>query len=218
MTPPDVTVLLTGFEPFGGEPINPSWEAVRTLDGWQAPGFRVVAAQLPCVFVAEREALAALMARHQPACVIAVGQAGGRADISLERVAINVDDARMPDNAGHQPIDEPVVPGGPAAYFSTLPIKAIVHRLRGEGLPASVSQTAGTFVCNHVFYAALHLAAQQPGLRAGFVHIPYLPEQAARHAGAASMSLDSIVQSLRAVVRESVHTRADLRETGGRLD
>jgi pyroglutamyl-peptidase len=219
MNRPDVTVLLTGFEPFGGEPINPSWEAVRALDGWREPGFRVIAAQLPCVFGAAREALAALVDQHRPQCLIGVGQAGGRAEISVERVAINVDDARIPDNAGCQPIDEPVVPGGPAAYFSTLPIKAIVHRLRDAGLPAAVSQTAGTFVCNHAFYAALHLAAQQRGtLRAGFVHIPYLPEQAARHAGAASMSLDSMVQALRVVVRESVHTGADRHETGGQLD
>jgi pyroglutamyl-peptidase len=216
MTP---TVLLTGFEPFGGETLNPSWEAVRRLDGWAEPGFRVVAGLLPCKFGAAREALDALIEAHRPCLLIAVGQAGKRTEISVERIAINVDDARIPDNAGRQPIDEPVVPGGPAAYFSTLPIKAIVHALRAAGIPAAVSQTAGTFVCNHVFYAALHAAARRgDGLRAGFMHIPYLPEQAARHDGAASLSLDLVVQALRLAVRQSLSTGADLREGGGQID
>lgn len=213
------TVLLTGFEPFGGETLNPSWEAVRQLDGWTGPGFRVVTGLLPCEFGAAREALQALVERHRPQCLIAVGQAGKRAEISVERVAINVDDARIPDNAGRQPIDQPVIDDGPAAYFATLPIKAIVHRLRAAGIPAAVSQTAGTFVCNHVFYAALHTAAQRgEGLRAGFIHIPYLPEQAARHDGAASLGLDLVVQALQLAVHESLHTRTDLREGGGQID
>jgi pyroglutamyl-peptidase len=219
MNPPDTTVLLTGFEPFGGETLNPSWEAVRRLDGWSGPGFRVVAGLLPCEFGAAREALDALIDRHRPQCLIAVGQAGKRAEISVERIAINVDDARIPDNAGRQPIDQPVVADGPAAYFATLPIKAIVHRLRAAGIPAGVSQTAGTFVCNHVFYAALHTAARRgEGLRAGFIHIPYLPEQAARHDGAASLGLELVVQALQLAVHESLHTRTDLRETGGATD
>lgn len=213
------TILLTGFEPFGGETVNPSWEAVRRLDGWAGPGFRVVAGLLPCEFGAAREALQALIEQHRPQCLIAVGQAGKRAEISVERIAINVDDARIPDNAGGKPIDEPVVEGGPAAYFSTLPIKAIVHRLREAGIPAAVSQTAGTFVCNHVFYAAMHEAAQRgEGLRAGFIHIPYLPEQAAHHDGAASLALDLVVQALRLAVQESLSRSADLREGGGQID
>jgi len=216
---PTTTVLLTGFEPFGGETINPSWEAVRRLDGWAGPGFRVVAGLLPCEFGAARGALEALIERHRPHCLIAVGQAGQRAEISVERIAINVDDARLPDNAGRQPIDEPVVEGAPAAYFATLPIKAIVHRLREAGIPAAVSQTAGTFVCNHVFYAAMHTAAERAqGLRAGFIHVPYLPEQAARHAGAASLGLDLVVQALQLAVQESLHRRSDLREAGGQID
>lgn len=213
------TVLLTGFEPFGGETVNPSWEAVRRLDGWAEPGFRVVAGLLPCEFGASRAALEALVEQHRPSCLIAVGQAGKRAEISVERIAINVDDARIPDNAGRQPIDEPVAADGPAAYFATLPIKAIVHRLREAGIPAAVSQTAGTFVCNHVFYAAMHAAARRGGsLRAGFIHIPYLPEQAARHDGAPSLGLHFVVQALRLAVRESLHTHADLREGGGQID
>jgi len=216
---PDSTILLTGFEPFGGETINPSWEAVRRLDGWTAPGLRVVAGLMPCEFGAARSTLEALIARHQPQCLIAVGQAGKRAEISVERVAINVDDARIPDNAGRQPIDEPVVPGGPAAYFATLPIKAIVHGLRAAGIPAAVSQTAGTFVCNHVFYAAMHAAARRgDAMRAGFIHFPYLPEQAARHDGAASLPLDLVVKALQLAAQLSLGTESDLREGGGQID
>ncbi|MFL6658026.1 MAG: pyroglutamyl-peptidase I, partial [Massilia sp.] len=172
------TILLTGFEPFNKETINPAWEAVRALDGWVGPGFVVQALQLPCVFGEARRAMDAAIAHHRPAVVIAVGQAGGRCDLSVERVAINVDDAPIPDNAQRQLVDEAIVPGGPAAYFSTLPIKAIVAALRAKGLPASVSQTAGTFVCNHVFYGLMHTTAGMK-LRAGFIHIPYLPQQAA---------------------------------------
>lgn len=213
------TVLLTGFEPFGHESINPSWEAVRRLDGWGEEDFAVVAAQLPCVFGAAIDTLNALVAQHRPQVLIAVGQAGSRADISVERVAINVDDARIADNAGSQPVDAAVVPGGPAAYFATLPIKAIVHGLRQAGIPASVSQTAGTFVCNHVFYGAMHAAATlHPNMRAGFIHIPFLPEQAARHPGAPSLSLETDIDALRIAVRVALTTASDIKEMGGRID
>ena len=218
MTRPDVTVLLTGFEPFDGETINPSWAAVQRLDGWAGPGFTCVAGLLPCEFGTARDALEALIARHRPQLVIAVGQAGRRAEVSVERIAINVDDARIPDNAGRQPIDDPIAPDGPAAYFATLPIKAIVHQLREAGIPAAVSQTAGTFVCNHVFYAAMHAAVQGGAFRAGFIHIPYLPEQAVHHPGTASLSLDLVVQALQLAVQTSLHAGADLREAGGQID
>ena len=208
------TVLLTGFEPFNKETINPSWEAVRTLAGWEGEGFVVEVRQLPCVFGAALEVLKDALAALHPDVVIAVGQAGGRVDLSVERVAINVDDARIPDNAQKQLIDQPVVAGGPAAYFSTLPIKAIVHALRDAGLPASVSQTAGTFVCNHVFYGLMHQSAGR-GIRAGFIHIPYLPHQAAQHPGAASMSLDDMVAGLKVAVGVALGAAGDLREAGG---
>lgn len=133
-----MTLLLTGFAPFGGEDLNPSWEAVRRLDGERLGDLPVVAAQLPTEFGTALRVLDDLLERHRPTLVVAVGQAGGRAELSLERIAINVDDARIPDNAGRQPIDEPVVAGGPAAYFSTLPIKAMVHALRAAGIPAAV--------------------------------------------------------------------------------
>lgn len=209
------TVLLTGFEPFNKEPINPAWEAVRTLDGWSEGHFAVVARQLPCVFGDANAAMRALIDELQPALVIAVGQAGGRVDLSVERVAINVDDAPIKDNAERQLVDEPIVRGGPAAYFSTLPIKAIVAELRAAGLPASVSQTAGTFVCNHVFYGLMHVLATQPHVRGGFIHIPYLPEQAARHPGAASMSLGQMVEGIQVAVRTALAADGDIAAAGG---
>lgn len=210
------TILLTGFEPFNQETINPAWEAVRALDGWSEDGFRVVARQLPCVFGEANEAMAQAVAELHPAVVIAVGQAGGRCDLSVERVAINVDDAPIRDNRQQQLVDEAIVPGGPAAYFSTLPIKAIVGALREAGLPASVSQTAGTFVCNHVFYGLMHAAAKgRRAMRAGFIHIPYLPQQAAAHPGVASMALADMIEGLRIAVRTTLATVADVRVQGG---
>lgn len=139
-------VLVTGFEPFGGDAVNPSAEIARALDGRVIAGRTVVGAVLPCVFRTSTRELARLLRRHRPAVVIATGLAGGRAEVTPERVAINVDDARIADNAGAQPIDVPVVRGGPAAYWSRLPIKAIVSALQQRGIPAAVSQTAGTFV------------------------------------------------------------------------
>jgi len=209
------TVLLTGFEPFNKEPINPAWETVRTLDGWGEADFRVVARQLPCVFGDANAAMAALIDELRPALVIAVGQAGGRVDLSVERVAINVDDAPIKDNAEQQLVDEPIVRGGPAAYFATLPIKAIVAALRAAGLPASVSQTAGTFVCNHVFYGLMHAVSGRNDVKAGFIHIPYLPEQAARHPGAASMSLEQMIEGIRVAIRTALVTDRDAVDAGG---
>lgn len=208
------TVLLTGFEPFNKETVNPAWEAVRALQGWRGDGYVVQAVQLPCVFGAAIRVLGEAVLRFDPALVIAVGQAGGRVDMSVERVAINVDDAPIPDNAQRQLVDEPIVAGGPAAYFSTLPIKAIVAALRAGGIPASVSQTAGTFVCNHVFYGLMHQTAGMD-LKAGFIHIPYLPEQAARHPGTASMALAEMVRGLKIAVDVAVNTAADLQLKGG---
>lgn len=216
-------ILITGFEPFGGESINPSWELARALNGerigaaGEGDGAKVVAVQLPCVFGQALRQLDEAMARLKPRLVLAVGQAGGRCDISLERVAINVDDARIPDNAGAQPVDEPVVPGGPAAYFSTLPIKAMVAGLREAGYPASISQTAGTFVCNHLFYGLQHRLAGS-GVRSGFMHIPYLPQQACGHAGAASLPLPTLVAATRLALELAWATDGDLRVQGGALD
>lgn len=212
-------VLITGFEPFDGETINPAWEIARRLDGWRCAEHVVVARRLPCVFTAIRRALDHELRALTPDIAISVGQANGRVDISLERVAINVDDARIPDNDGGQPIDHPVVAGGPPAYFTTLPVKAIVQRLRSAGLPAQVSNTAGTYVCNHTFYMLRHLVeTAHPGVRrAGFIHVPYLPEQAARHPGSASLALDSQVAALRIAIETSLEVTTDIRLAAGAL-
>ncbi|WP_075180714.1 pyroglutamyl-peptidase I [Pantoea sp. 1.19] len=210
------TVLITAFEPFGGERINPSWEAVKQLEGRIIAGATVRARQLPCVFGLALMRLQAAMEETQPAVVIAVGQAGGRVDMTVERVAINVDDARIPDNQGNQPVDTPVVPGGPAAWFSTLPIKATVQALREAGIPASVSQSAGTYVCNHVMYGLLQAQAAGGGMvKGGFIHIPWLPEQAVHHPGAASMALQTVVEGLTIAIRVALSVETDLRHSGG---
>ncbi|QJU38938.1 pyroglutamyl-peptidase I [Serratia marcescens] len=208
-------VLITGFEPFGGERLNPSWEVVKQLNDMELVGTRIVARQLPCVFGAALEALNAAIDEVQPLMVLAIGQAGGRTDITIERVAINVDDARIPDNQGQQPVDEPIVAGGPAAYFSTLPIKAMVSSMREAGIPASVSQTAGTYVCNHVMYGLLHRLSGQREVKGGFIHIPYLPEQAAAHPGAPSMAASTVLFALELAVSIALQVEHDLKVAGG---
>ena len=213
------TILLTGFEPFGGESVNPSWEIARALDGWMCEGRTVRAVRLPCAFGDALRTLDEALDAHRPELVMCLGQAGGRAEISIERAALNVDDARIPDNLGRQPIDAAVVAGGPAAYFSTLPIKALAHDMRGAGVAAAVSNTAGTFVCNHVFYALMHRLATTPalaGARGGFVHVPYTPEQVATKPGTPSMPLPAQVDGIRQALRSAVLTREDVRETAGR--
>lgn len=216
----DRRILVTGFEPFERDTVNPSWEVARALDGWVCEGAAVQAVQLPCVFGRAIEVLDDALAGCRPTLVVALGLAGTRLEITPERVAINVDDARIADNAGSQPIDQPVIAGAPAAYFSTLPIKAIVRDMRAAGVPASVSNTAGTFVCNHVFFALMHRLATRPELasaRGGFVHLPCLPEQAARLAGVPSMALATQVEGLRTLLRTALTVRQDVPETGGQL-
>ncbi len=196
---------MTGFAPFGGESVNPSWQAARRLEGWTAAGRIVAAREMPCAFGAAREALEAAIVELRPEAAIAVGQAGGRADFSIERVAVNLDDADKPDNDGQQPSDEPVIVGGPAAYFASLPVKAIVAALRDAGLPASISNTAGGFVCNHLFYAACHLRETRfPAMRVGFIHVPYALEQGARHPGAPTMAIDTIVEGLKIAIETTI--------------
>lgn len=205
-------VLVTGFEPFGGERVNPSWEVVRKLQDLQISGVSLAVRQLPCVFGKAIQALNQAIDEVNPLMVICVGQAGGRTDFSIERVAINVDDARIPDNEGQQPVDQPIVVNGPAAYFSRLPIKALVSGLREAGIPASVSQTAGTYVCNHVMYGLLHRMAQGDNKieKGGFIHVPYLPEQAARHPGSASMAEKTLLKALELTIAITLHTEHDL--------
>jgi pyroglutamyl-peptidase len=212
------TVLLTGFEPFDGESINPSWEAARALDGERISGGRVHARLLPCAFGESLRVLREEMRALRPDIVICVGQAGGRAAVTPERVAINIDDARLADNAGRRLADQPIVRGGPAAYWSTLPIKAIVAALSEVGIPAAVSQTAGTFVCNHVFYGLMHALARsrrRPRPRGGFIHIPYLPKQAHTKDGAPSLSLGKMIAALRVAAAASLKCSRDARGAAG---
>ncbi|WP_116210585.1 pyroglutamyl-peptidase I [Streptomyces olivoreticuli] len=208
-------VLLTGFEPFGGETVNPSWQAVRAAAERPPEGIELTVAQLPCAFGTALDALRAAVTDTGPDIVLCVGQAGGRPDITVERVAVNLDDARIPDNAGARPLDEPVVPGGPAAYFATLPAKACVAAVREAGLPASLSHTAGTFVCNHVFYGLMHLAAtERPGLRGGFVHVPYAPEQVTDRA-LPSLPVAAAAEALCVIAITAAGRTADIRAVGG---
>ena len=208
-------VLLTGFAPFDGEGSNPSWDAVQALEGEIIAGHRVVARCLPVEFGASLHALRHAIEELMPSLVICVGQAGGRAQISLERVAINIDDARIPDNAGAQPVDEAIVLDGPAAYFTGLPVKAMLAALRSSGIPAEISQTAGTFVCNHVFYGLMHALREQPGVRGGFIHIPYSPAQAALHPGAPSLPPAVVSQALRLSTAIALTVQHDVRIAAG---
>lgn len=206
--------LLTGFAPFGGDATNPSGDAVRLVGAREDGSDELVTAILPVTFGGAADRLRELIAQHEPEVVIAVGLAGGRAAVTPERVAINLADARIPDNAGAQPMDQPVAADGPAAYFSTLPVKAMVAAIAEAGLPAALSHSAGTFVCNHVMYAALHATAGT-GVRAGFVHVPYAAESAP--AGAPAMPLHDIARALEIAVRTARDTRVDARISAGTL-
>ncbi len=209
------TVLLTGFEPFDGDYVNPSWDTVQRLQGETIAGAQVVSVRLPCVFGVALRVLEHATRLHRPTTVIAVGQAGGRSDITPERVAINLNDARISDNAGKQPTDQAIRKLGPAAYFSTLPVKAIVQALLAQGLPASVSHSAGTFVCNHVFYGLMALQEKYAIQHCGFIHIPFLPSQAAQRGGAPSMALEDMIRALRIAVEVSARRKRDVRIRGG---
>jgi pyroglutamyl-peptidase len=210
-----LSVLVTGFDPFGGSAVNPSWDAIHAIDGREIAGHRVIGGEIPTVFGASLQRLQALMEQHRPQLVICTGQAGGRPAMSLERVAINVNDARIPDNAGAQPIDVPIVADGPAAYFTTLPIKAMLKALLDGGVRAEVSQTAGTFVCNQTFYGLMHLLAQPQwqGVRGGLIHVPWLPEQGQPH-----MRLQDIVRGLELAIACAVTTHRDIRKEAGALN
>jgi len=208
-------VLLTGFEPFGGERINPSWEAVKQLHGEVIDDVTLVAEQIPTVFGKSVAVLETLVQQHNPDIVICIGQAGGRLHITPERVAINLDDARIPDNQGNQPIDEPIVDKGPVAYWSTIPIKRIVENMKESNIPASVSHTAGTFVCNHIFYGLMdYIARTSSSIRGGFIHIPFIPEQTINKE-APSLSLETIVNGVKIAAVTAAKYESDIHIVGG---
>jgi pyroglutamyl-peptidase len=203
-------VLVTGFEPFAGQRVNPSQLAVAELAGRTIAGRRIETAILPVVFGGATAALRRAIRRYRPDLVICIGEAGGRDAITVERVAINVEDARIADNAGAQPIDRAIARRGPAAYWSTLPIKAIVAALVRRQIPAAVSQTAGTFVCNHVFYSLMRMLARRQGVRGGFIHVPFVRGQ-----GRPSLPLATIVGGLELAIATAVRVRRDRRAGGG---
>lgn len=211
-------VLVTGFEPFGGEIINPSWEAVRKLKS-EVEGCAIIKAQIPVVFGKCSEKLAAVIELEKPDLVLCVGQAGGRSEISIERVAINISDAAIPDNEGNHPVDEPICEDGENAYFSNLPIKAMVESLRRNNIPASVSNTAGTYVCNYLMYVLLdQINEKYPGTRCGFIHVPYLPSQVTgKKRTLPSMSPETVVKALEVAIQTAAKTSTDAKIAGGTI-
>ncbi len=210
-------LLLTAFDPFGGETINPALEAVRLVSD-KVGEVDIVKLTVPTVFGKSVQTVAAAMEKEKPDAVLCIGQAGGRFDLTPERVAINCDDARIPDNEGNQPIDQVIFKDGAPAYFSTLPIKAMVQSIRGEGIPASVSNTAGTFVCNHLMYGVLYtLAKHYPNVRGGFMHVPFVPSQVVnRPAPAPAMALNDIARGIEAAVRAIAEHADDIAAVEGR--
>jgi len=211
-------VLVTGFEPFAGDDVNPSWEICRALP--EAIGHaRVHTLRVPVAFRDAIEVVAAEIDRLDPLVVLCLGLAGGRPALSVERVAINVDDARIADNAGARPVDEPVAAGGPAAYFATVPVKSMVAAMREAEAPAVLSNTAGTFVCNHLLYGVLHfLAASGRPTRAGFIHVPWLESQALSRPGEPAMALATMVRGVEAAIAAALEGGPDLAASEGALD
>ena len=192
-------LLLTAFTPFDGERINPALEAVKLLKD-KIENVEIVKFEVPTVFGKSIQLVFDAIDKEKPDFVLSIGQAGGRAEITPERVAINLDDARIPDNEGNQPIDEPIFPDGENAYFSTLPVKAMVEAIREEGIPSSLSNSAGTFVCNHLMYGVLYYLDKRPVIKAGFIHVPYIPEQVKNKKEMPALELSEIVRGLEAAI------------------
>ncbi|MGI6508396.1 MAG: pyroglutamyl-peptidase I [Saccharofermentanales bacterium] len=193
-------ILLTAFEPFGGEAKNSALETMRACDMLDLSA-EIRRLEVPTVFYKSIEVVQQAIRGFRPDVVLCLGQAGGRFALTPERVAINVNDARIPDNADRQPVDEPIFADGPAAYFSSLPLKAMVASIKAAGVPASVSNTAGTFVCNHLMYGVLHtLAKTYPACIGGFMHLPYLTEQVTERPNTPGLSLEDQARGLRAAL------------------
>lgn len=214
----EMKVLVTGFDPFGGEKLNPALEAIKSLPS-EIQGAEVRWLEVPTVFYKSAKILEEEIRLYQPDIVLCVGQAGGRKGLTPERVAINQDDARIPDNEGNQPIDHPIQLDGPPAYFSSLPIKAMVQAIKEEGLTASVSNTAGTFVCNHLMYQVLYLVEKEfPNIKAGFMHIPYMAEQVVDKPHTPAMDLVDIVRGIEVAIRAIIeYGDKDIQLVGGEL-
>jgi len=208
--------LVTGFDPFGGDKINPAYEAVKLLPELIS-GAEIVKEELPTVYGRCGDVLEKAIIKHNPDAVICVGQAGGRSVMSIEKVAVNLAEARIPDNDKQQPSDQPIIEGGPAAYFSTLPVKAMVKNIKDHGIPASISYTAGTFVCNDIMYRLLYLIEQKfPKMRGGFIHVPFDTEQVLdRPDGTPSMTVATIAQGLEYAIEAVCRNEHDIKGKAG---
>ena len=207
-------LLLTAFTPFDGERINPALEAVKLVKD-KIGNLKIIKLEVPTVFGKSIDTVREAIERERPDFVLSIGQAGGRAEITPERVAINLNDARIPDNEGNQPIDEPIFPDGENAYFSTLPVKAMVEAIRKEGLPSSLSNTAGTYVCNHLMYGVLYYLDKRPRMKAGFIHVPYIPEQVKDKKDMPALPLSDIVRGLEAAIQAVEENELDLKKAFG---
>ena len=208
-------ILVTCFDPFDGALVNPSQLVLEKLTT-EIEGVTIIKQVVPTVFKKSIDVLYKALDEHQPDAVLCVGQAGGRTHMTVERVAINVDDARIKDNEGNQPVDTPIFAEGAPAYFASLPIKAMVDDCNKSGVPASISNTAGTFVCNHLMYAACHYAAtKRPELKAGFVHIPFAPEQTTDKATMPSMAIDTMLAGVESFLKTIINVKEDIKVTGG---
>lgn len=208
-------ILVTGFDPFGGESINPAFEVIKKLKD-EIAGAEVIKLQVPTAFNKSVEKTVEKVAEIKPDFVLNIGQAGGRSDITVERVAININDARIPDNLNQQPIDEVIDAEGEAAYFATIPVKAIVQSIREKNIPASVSNTAGTYVCNHLMYGTLnYIHKNNLNTKAGFIHIPFLFQQVIKKPNTAAMELDTMVQAIEAAIETIVTTENDIKKAEG---
>ena len=209
-------ILLTAFDPFGEDKVNPALEAVKIVDTSKIDA-EVIKLEVPTVFHKSIEKVQAAMREHKPDVVLCIGQAGGRFALTPERVAINLDDARIKDNEGNQPVDVAIFSDGAPAYFSNLPIKAMVEYIKEAGLPASVSNTAGTFVCNHLMYGVLYTIAKEfPEARGGFMHVPFIPEQVVARNNTPAMALTDIAKGIEAGLKAIVDHKEDLKVTGGK--
>ena len=212
-------ILVTGFDPFGGEAINPAFEAVKLLPNTIA-GAEVVKIEIPTVYGKSGKAVEEGIKQYKPDAVLCVGQAGGRSTMTVEKVAINLAEARIKDNEGNQPIDEPLQIDGERAYFATIPVKAMVNNIRKHGIPANISYTAGTFVCNDVMYNLLYMLDKKyPEIKGGFVHVPFALEQVVSRAeGTASMSIEIIAKALEYAIEAIVTNEEEHKEAMGTIN
>ncbi|MBE3030703.1 pyroglutamyl-peptidase I [Sneathia sp. DSM 16631] len=210
-------ILVTGFDPFGEDKINPAIESVKKLPD-EIKGVKIIKLEIPTVYMKSLEKIDEAIKEYNSDVILSIGQAGGRPDITVERVGINVDDYRIKDNEGNQPIDTKIYDDGENAYFSNLPIKAIVENIRKNNIPASISNTAGTFVCNHVLYGVQYLLDKKyPNKKSGFIHIPFLPEQVISRPNTPSMSISTIVKALTLALEAIIENGSDKKISGGTI-